>query len=77
MNYSNIHMQCRKGKLGVKQSVMFEDKLLQRLKQLFCKHNYFAVASCDNFQEPTEHNKREEAIFYRCEKCLNLKVVRD
>lgn len=56
---------------------MFEDKLLQRVKQFVCNHDYYAVASCDNFQEPTNHNKTEEAIFYRCEKCLNLKVVRD
>ncbi len=55
---------------------MFEDKLRQRLKQLVCNHDYYAVASCDNFQEPTNYNTEEEAIFYRCENCLNLKVVR-
>lgn len=58
-------------------NVVFDDNLRLRIKQLLCNHDYYAVASCDNFQEPTNHNKSEEAIFYRCERCLNLRVIRD
>ncbi len=56
--------------------MVFRITFSERLKQFLCKHNYFAVAMCDNFQEPSNHNNQEDAIFYRCEKCLHLRVVR-
>ena len=65
------------GVKSMKQAAVFYDSFQLRLKQFLCRHVYFVVASSDNFQEPTNHNESEEALFYRCEKCLNLRVIRD
>ena len=45
----------------------------KRWTQLFCKHNYFAVAVTDNYQEIGAH-RHVIATIYKCKKCEHARI---
>ncbi|MFP3728520.1 hypothetical protein U8V72_25390 [Priestia filamentosa] len=55
---------------------MFEMPIKKRLKQLFCKHNYFAVALTENYKEPGSTSSEKVAV-YKCDYCKHVDVVKE
>jgi hypothetical protein len=54
---------------------MFKISIKKRLKQLFCKHNYFAVAVTDHYKDPSD-NISQRVSFYECE-CEHVMIVKN
>lgn len=48
---------------------MFEISVKQRLKQLFCRHNYFAVAF-------GHYEVDKKAVVYECNNCGHTRMIK-
>jgi uncharacterized protein with von Willebrand factor type A (vWA) domain len=54
---------------------MFKLSIKKRLLQLFCKHNYFAVAVTDHYKEPGSTISERVAV-YKCEHCEHVRIIK-
>lgn len=54
---------------------MFEMPFKKRLKQFLCKHNYFAVAVTDHYQEPTS-SLHERVSIHKCDYCEHTVIIK-
>lgn len=54
---------------------MFELTMGKRISQLFCKHNYYAVAVTDHYQVIYDR-VHQKASIYECKNCEHVKIIR-